>query len=177
MTTIQKRFVPAQIKLLLSTLILTLLVGCGFSLRGNIAIPLEAQSIWLVTDENKYRELITQFKVIAKANQLTIEKSADNYITFSNINFRRITTSINSSADVDEYTLRGELSFDINGPNEEVIAKNLEAFSERTFQYDANDAAASNSREAFLNEEVWSDLAAQILRQYAAHFKIKKDES
>ena len=34
-------------KLLISTLCLTLLVGCGFALRGNIEIPLEAQAIWI----------------------------------------------------------------------------------------------------------------------------------
>ena len=173
MTTIQSKLVPSPIKLLLSALVLTLLVGCGFSLRGNIAIPLEAQSIWLVADTNKQRPLISAFNRIAKANNLTIDETADNFITLTNVNFRRITTSINSSANVDEYTLRGELKFDINGPDEETIATGLDAFSERTFQYDANDAAASNSREAFLNNEVWNDLAEQILRQYAAHFKIK----
>ncbi len=173
MTTIQSKLVPAQIKLLLSALVLTLLVGCGFSLRGNIAIPLEAQSIWLVADSSKHRALVSEFNALAKANSLTIDESAENYITLSRVNFRRITTSINSSANVDEYTLRGELTFDINGPDESMIATNLNAFSERTFQYDANDAAASNSREAFLNKEVWNDLAQQILRQYAAHFKIK----
>ncbi len=174
MSTKLKQLVPVQFKWLLSAIALTLLVGCGFSLRGNIPIPVEAQSIWLVADANKHREFVTQFKAIAKANSLTLDESADNYITLSNVHFRRITTSINSAAKVDEYTLRGELTFDINGKNEEVIGSDLNAFSERTFQYDANDAAASNSREAFLNKEVWNDLAAQILRQYAAHFKIKK---
>lgn len=173
MTSILKQFAPAQLKLLLSALALTLLVGCGFSLRGNIAIPLEAQSIWLVVDSGKYREFDNQFKKLVETNKLHLDEFAENYITITDVNFRRITTTLDSSASVDEYTLRGELKFDIHGPDEALVATNLDAFSERTFQYDANDAAASNSREAFLNKEVWRDLAEQVLRQYAAHFKIK----
>lgn len=168
-----KTLVPAPLKWLASAMLLTLLVGCGFSLRGNIAIPIEAQSIWLVADSNQHRELLKQFKILVKANGLQLDENADNNIVLTRVNFRKITTTINADADVDEYTLRGELAFDISGPDNAIVAKNLDAFSERTFQYDANDAAASNSREAFLNREVWRDLAEQTLRQYSAHFKIK----
>ena len=166
----------SQFRLLATGLFFSLLIGCGFSLRGNIEIPVEAQSLWLVIeDQSSYQNspLYKHFKALAEQNSLQIDSDADYQIIVTSVNFRRISTTITSDAKVDEYTLRGELSFDILDGEELVIASNLEAFSERTFQYDANDAAASNSREAFLNAELWSDLSQQILRQYAARLRIK----
>jgi outer membrane lipopolysaccharide assembly protein LptE/RlpB len=160
-------------KLLITTLCLTLLVGCGFALRGNIEIPLEAQAIWIDIKGENDRSLRDSFNSLAKSNGLHIDESADNKIFVTNYNFRRITTTLDSNAKVDEYTLRGELRFDIVGLDEQVIASQLDAFAERTFQYDANDASASNSREAFLKDEVFRSLSEQILRQYAAHFRLK----
>ncbi|NQZ29779.1 MAG: hypothetical protein HRU06_00810 [Oceanospirillaceae bacterium] len=154
-------------------LLFTLLTGCGFTLRGNIELPISAQSLWLVTDSHKNSLFQQQFKLLAQQNNLTLDEDAELKIVITRINFRKITTTLDADADVDEYTLRGELSFDIIGSDEEQLAGNLEAFSERTFQYDANDAAASNSREAFLNAELWRDLSQQILRQYAARVRIK----
>ncbi|MCJ8337685.1 MAG: LPS assembly lipoprotein LptE [Pseudomonadales bacterium] len=166
----------SQFRLLATGLFFSLLIGCGFSLRGNIEIPVEAQSLWLVIEDQSSSQnspLQKHFKALAEQNNLHIASDADYQIIVTSVNFRRISTTITSDAKVDEYTLRGELSFDILDPDEQVIASNLEAFSERTFQYDANDAAASNSREAFLNAELWSDLSQQILRQYAARLRIK----
>lgn len=165
-------FLPS-FKLFTSALCLTLLVGCGFALRGNIEIPLEAQAIWIDIKSEKDSELRDAFESLAKANGLHIEKSSDNKIFVTLNNFRRITTTLDANAKVDEYTLRGELKFDIVGLDDQVIASQLDAFAERTFQYDANDASASNSREAFLKDEVWRSLSEQILRQYAAHFRLK----
>ncbi|MEH6445160.1 MAG: LPS assembly lipoprotein LptE [Oceanospirillaceae bacterium] len=162
-----------HLKLFTTSFMLLLLIGCGFSLRGNIDIPLEARSVWLVLENSKNTALFRQFKALAVTNDLLLDENADNRIIISRSSFRRITTTRNSSAGVDEYTLRGELTFNIVGQDEQLIATNLNAFAERTFQYDANDAAASNSREAFLSKELRSELAQQILRQYSAHFKTK----
>jgi len=165
--------IPTKIIAIFCLVTLTLLSGCGFSLRGNIELPLEAQVIWLETEKNTSNVFKNSFKKLVKQNNLRLDETAGIKIIVTRVNFRKITTTIGSDAEVDEYTLRGELSFDIQGENKEVLASNLEAFSERTFQYDANDAAASNSREAFLNTEVWRDLSQQILRQYAARVRIK----
>jgi len=166
-----KAMLPA--KFITTLLTLTILSGCGFALRGNIELPPEAQVVWLEMKEKTNSAFIDNFKILVRQNNLQFDESAELIIVVTRANFRRITTTIGSNAEVDEYTLRGELSFDIKDSNDELLASNLEAFSERTFQYDANDAAASNSREAFLNGEVWRDLSQQILRQYAARVRIK----
>ncbi|EPJ43601.1 MAG: hypothetical protein OFPII_40930 [Osedax symbiont Rs1] len=160
-------------KLLISCALLSLLVGCGFALRGNVEIPVEAQSLWLEISREGNSPLRENFESLAKQNNLQIDENADNQIVVTRIDYRKITTTLDANAEVDEYTLRGELIFNIIDGDKQVIANKLEAFSERTFQYDANDAAASNSREAFLNDELWHDLSQQILRQYAAHFRLK----
>lgn len=152
---------------------IVLLVGCGFALRGNIDIPLAAQSVQLDFGQSKNSNLLKHFKSVAKQNGLSISDSADYTISITRIDYRRISTTINSNAKVDEYTLSSDVSFEIINAQEEVIATSLEAFSERTFQYDANAAAASNSREALLIKELWQDIAQQILRQYAARLKVK----
>jgi outer membrane lipopolysaccharide assembly protein LptE/RlpB len=162
-----------NLKLMLITVVLTFLVGFGFSLRGDIEVPLEAQSIWLVIENDKNSPLQKAFQSIVKQNRFSIDEQADNQIIVTRIDFRKITTTLNADAEVDEYTLRGELNFNIINSDKEIIASNLEGFAERTFQYDANDAAASNSREAFLNQELWRTLSEQILRQYAARFRLK----
>lgn len=162
-----------NVRALISCSLLALLIGCGFTLRGNIEIPIEAQSVWLAVEGNKSRELRSSFESLARQNNLSIDEFADYHLIVTNINFRRIVTTVTSDADVDEYTLRAEVDFDIVDKNDEVLANGLDAFAERTFTYDANDASASNSQEAFLNREIWQNLASQMLRQYSAFFRLK----
>lgn len=159
-------------KLIISGACLTLLIGCGFALRGNIDIPIEAQTVWLEIQDNN-SNLDRSFKALAAQNNLILDEFADYRIVVTDVDFRRITTTVTSDDDVDEYTLRGEISFDIVTKDDEIVSEGLEGFSERTFQYDANDASASNSREAFLSTEIRQDLSAQILRQYSAYFRLK----
>jgi len=163
----------SKLKLFLACSLLSLLVGCGFALRGNIEIPEEAQSLWLVIKDGNSDSLRRSFSKLVEQNNLTLDEFADNQVIVNRVSFRRITTTLTSDSDVDEYTLRGELDFDIVNKDGDIIAKGLEGFAERTFEYDANDAAAANSREAFLNNEIWQNLSQQILRQYAAYFRLR----
>ena len=175
MLTFDSKYFLKRLKLVTVSLYLMVLVGCGFALRSEFQIPLQAQAIWIEFKEAKNLNLNLQssFESLAKNSGLFIEETAENKILVTAVTFRRITTTLSSNAKVDEYTLRGELKFDILDKEDQLIATQLDAFSERTFQYDANDAAASNSREAFLRDEVWRSLAGQMLRQYAAYFRLK----
>lgn len=175
MLTFDSKYFLKRLKLVTVSLYLMVLVGCGFALRSEFQIPLQAQAIWIEFKEAKNLNLNLQssFESLAKNSGLFIEETAENKILVTAVTFRRITTTLSSNAKVDEYTLRGELKFDILDKEDQLIATQLDAFSERTFQYDANDAAASNSREAFLRDEVWRSLAEQMLRQYAAYFRLK----
>ena len=175
MLTFDSKYFLKRLKLVTVSLYLMVLVGCGFALRSEFQIPLQAQAIWIEFKEVKNLNLNLQssFESLAKNSGLFIEETAENKILVTAVTFRRITTTLSSNAKVDEYTLRGELKFDILDKEDQLIATQLDAFSERTFQYDANDAAASNSREAFLRDEVWRSLAGQMLRQYAAYFRLK----
>lgn len=175
MLTFDSKYFLKRLKLVTVSLYLMVLVGCGFALRSEFQIPLQAQAIWIEFKEVKNLNLNLQssFESLAKNSGLFIEETAENKILVTAVTFRRITTTLSPNAKVDEYTLRGELKFDILDKEDQLIATQLDAFSERTFQYDANDAAASNSREAFLRDEVWRSLAGQMLRQYAAYFRLK----
>ena len=175
MLTFDSKYFLKRLKLVTVSLYLMVLVGCGFALRSEFQIPLQAQAIWIEFKEVKNLNLNLQspFESLAKNSGLFIEETAENKILVTAVTFRRITTTLSPNAKVDEYTLRGELNFDILDKEDQLIATQLDAFSERTFQYDANDAAASNSREAFLRDEVWRSLAQQMLRQYAAYFRLK----
>lgn len=175
MLAFNSKYFLKRLKLVTVSLFLMVLVGCGFALRSEFQIPLQAQAIWIEFKDAKNLNLNLQrsFESLAKNSGLFIEETAENKILVTDVTFRRITTTLSSNAKVDEYTLRGELKFDILDTEGQLIATQLDAFSERTFQYDANDAAASNSREAFLRDEVWRGLAEQVLRQYAAYFRLK----
>ena len=173
MFTASKKLIPVNVTAIFFLTILTTLASCGFALRGNIEIPVEAQSFWLEFNNASHPVFMQEFGLLVEQNNLDLNETADNRIVITRLNIRKITTTINAAAEVDEYTLRGELSFDIVGLEEEPLATNLEAFSERTFQYDANDAAASNSREAFLKRELLRDLSEQVIRQYAARVRIR----
>lgn len=175
MLAFNSKYFLKRLKLVTVSLFLMVLVGCGFALRSEFQIPLQAQAIWIEFKDAKNLNLNLQrsFESLAKNSGLFIEETAENKILVTDVTFRRITTTLSSNAKVDEYTLRGELKFDILDTEGQLIATQLDAFSERTFQYDANDAAASNSREAFLIDEVWRGLAEQALRQYAAYFRLK----
>ncbi|MGB1238834.1 MAG: LPS assembly lipoprotein LptE [Pseudomonadales bacterium] len=147
------------------------MLGCGFALRGNVEIPLSAQSLNLVYSEEENLSLSRQFNVIARQNGIRLSEGAEYQIRIEQVNYKRISSTFDSNALVDEYVLTAEVTFDIIDAQEEVLAAGLEAFSERSYQFDANATAASNSRESIVSAELWRNISQQILRQYAARLK------
>lgn len=161
------------LRLITVTTLISALIGCGFALRGNVEIPLDAQHLDLVfNDDDENLDFSRQFLFVAQQNGIKFGPDSPYQIDVSRWNYKRISTTLDSNALVDEYTLHAEVIFNI-AEGDQVLAKQLEAFAQRTFQFDANAQAADNSRESIVSAELWRDISQQILRQYAARLKSK----
>lgn len=153
----------------------TLTTGCGFQLRGTSAIELENRELALEMRRGELPDALQiAFDSTAELNNIALNSASEYRILVTDARLERRSTTLRSTGQVDEYTLTGQVNFNIYQRDvEQPIAEGLEAFAERTYQYDANAAAASNSQEQLLRREIWRRLSEQMLRQFAGRIKAR----
>ncbi|WP_417583478.1 LPS assembly lipoprotein LptE [Nitrincola sp.] len=161
----QTPFQRWQVQVLLLALLLLLLSGCGFKLRGLYDIPESLKQVTLLSDSNDSR-LENILKQALEANGVEITGQAPYRIELMEQRFDRRTLSLDSSARASEYELRGEVTFRVTNQDGEELLPARSLISERSYNVDSSNITASDSQEPVLRQQMHQDLAQQIMRQY-----------
>src|SRR5574337_515058 len=154
-------------RLLLGALGSTLLAGCGFQLRGAPSMPF--QSIYLGTGE--YSELTAALRrqleaggtqVVSNAADAQVQLQVSRDTRAKNI------SSLNSAAEVREYTLFRYFDFRLVDHGGAEIMPTAKIVIRRTLTYNQNNLLAKESEEQLLYKDMDGDLIRQVLRRLAA---------
>ncbi|MEH6575886.1 MAG: LPS assembly lipoprotein LptE [Amphritea sp.] len=147
-----------------------LLTACGFQLRGLVEIPQALQQLAITTPEKKRSEIAKPLKRHLQANGVEIVPStAANYqLEILEESHTRRAATLSASADIDEYELTSKVVFLVRNRAGDIIINDQPVSVERTYDYDADNQTASNSQEALLRNEMYQQLASQIVRFYTA---------
>jgi LPS-assembly lipoprotein len=148
-------------------LLAVLLTGCGFQLRGNVALapgiePLHIERVGGQL-EIELRTLLTSSGVqlstdLQRANtQLTIRRQKSD----------RQSTALGEGARVIEYQLRESVSFALRYNSGDTIFSSGKLTERKIMENDPNKMASSNAEEDILRREMVQNLAATIVRQLA----------
>jgi len=154
-------------RLLLGGLGSTLLAGCGFQLRGAPAMPF--QSIYLGSGEYSEITAALRRQLEAGGTQVTSNAAeAEVQLQVSKDARGKDISSINSAAQVREYTLFRYFDFRLveRGGTERIATAKIVV--RRTLTYDQNNLLAKESEEALLYKDMDSDVIRQVLRRLAA---------
>lgn len=155
-----------------------LLAGCGFKLRGEVALAPEMQFLRLEMVEAGPR--IRQPLVAAlERGGVTLVDAPEAAAAVLRIPVNATSTqalTISQQARVSEYTVRHRVELEIRGPDGSVLLPRDEIILERDFVFDRRDALGVAGQEETLLRDLEREMVRAILRRIENLELVRDDE-
>jgi LPS-assembly lipoprotein len=155
-------------KLLSFSIILMMLNGCGFQLRGNYLLAPELQTI-IFSSVDQYGELTRLVKQHLSINDVTLVRQSEKAIPQMRIlqdNLDRRTLSVFPNGQVAEYELIYTVRYQILIPGQDIQSFRFEL--NRDYQDDPDIALAKSRELSLMLQEMRKEAANKILRDMAS---------
>jgi LPS-assembly lipoprotein len=155
-------------KLLFFSIILMMLNGCGFQLRGNYLLAPELQTI-IFSSVDQYGELTRLVKQHLSINDVTLVRQSEKAIPQMRIlqdNLDRRTLSVFPNGQVAEYELIYTVRYQILIPGQNIQSFRFEL--NRDYQDDPDIALAKSRELSLMLQEMRKEAANKILRDMAS---------
>lgn len=157
-----------KLRWLIYCLLLSLLSGCGFQLRGSV--PMALKTVF-VQAENSPR-------IAADVSRLLVDegvalapnpKAAQAVIYIRNENLMRRFLSISAvTGRIEEMELNLRVDLEARTPQNKVLLEPQNILLLREYSFDQNAILAKDAEEQVLREELYQDITAQIMRRIRA---------
>jgi LPS-assembly lipoprotein len=155
-------------KLLSFSIILMMLNGCGFQLRGNYLLAPELQTI-IFSSVDQYGELTRLVKQHLTINDVTLVRQSERAIPQMRIlqdNLDRRTLSVFPNGQVAEYELIYTVRYQVLIPGQDI--QNFRFELNRDYQDDPDIALAKSRELSLILREMRKEAANKILRDMAS---------
>ncbi|MBA6288625.1 MULTISPECIES: LPS assembly lipoprotein LptE [unclassified Colwellia] len=155
-------------KLLSFSIVLMMLNGCGFQLRGNYLLAPELQTI-VFSSVDQYGELTRLVKQHLSINDVTLVRQSEKAIPQMRIlqdNLDRRTLSVFPNGQVAEYELIYTVRYQILIPGQDI--QNFRFELNRDYQDDPDIALAKSRELSLMLREMRKEAANKILRDMAS---------
>jgi LPS-assembly lipoprotein len=155
-------------KLLSFSIILMMLNGCGFQLRGNYLLAPELQTI-IFSSVDQYGELTRLVKQHLTINDVTLVRQSEKAIPQMRIlqdNLDRRTLSVFPNGQVAEYELIYTVRYQVLIPGQDI--QNFRFELNRDYQDDPDIALAKSRELSLILREMRKEAANKILRDMAS---------
>jgi LPS-assembly lipoprotein len=152
--------------MLLVCCFLFLTAGCGFHLRGAVALPPAMESTYIAGAENSplYYEL--ESALLAAGGKVVEEADAATAIlTIQSERYGRRVASVDSAGRASEYELSLHVLYSLRSGDGEVIARPDEVLVLRDYRFDPDNVLASGSQEETLRSEMRRYAVREILQR------------
>ncbi|MEW7977726.1 MAG: LPS assembly lipoprotein LptE [Candidatus Sedimenticola endophacoides] len=158
------------IQLGLAAGLLMLLQGCGFHLRGDVALPATISPL-RIDGIGRYHGLYTELSLMLRGNGIQVAGEGDaarSRLRISGYKSRRRTLSVDGSGNVIEYELHEGATFELRDDqgNERVAAQPLSLT--RSYNNNGSQALGKQDEENTIRREMQRDLAQRILSRLQA---------
>ncbi|MBV1877430.1 MAG: hypothetical protein KUG79_07300 [Pseudomonadales bacterium] len=156
-------------RLLLPLLMLLLVAGCGFHLRGSQGFDLQIESV-SISAANAYGEFYKDLERTFKGRGVAVVVPANAAYRINIISERTKRRAVSTSADISvaEYELRLETSFQITDAEGESIIAPTQLIAERIYSFNRTSFVGNTEEEKILKKEMRRDIAGQLLRRFSA---------
>jgi len=154
-------------RLALAALVLALLAGCGYQLRGTAQLPFE--TLYIPGANPLAVELRRNVKAASKTRLVDSPKSAQAVLAFTTEAREKLILSFTSAGKVNEYRLRYRVGFRVTDPiGAQVFLPQSEVLLTRDMTYNDAQVIAKENEEAMLYRDMQTDMVQQILRRLVA---------
>jgi LPS-assembly lipoprotein len=151
----------------LAAVVLALLAGCGFQLRGTAELPFE--TLYIPGANSLAVELRRNVKAASKTRLVDSPESAQAVLAFTQELREKVILSFTSAGKVNEYRLRYRVGFRVTDPKgAQVFLPTSEILLQRDMAYSDAQVLAKENEEAMLYRDMQTDMVQQILRRLVA---------
>lgn len=158
------------VRIFLCMIVLSLVAGCGFHLRGTQGAGLSLERIH-VSGANAYGEFVQELKgSLRRADTAVVEEPADAPISLRVLGEKTTRRAVATTRDitVSEYELRMAVEFELLGKGNEPLIEPMELIAERIYVFDRSSLVGSSEEEELLKEEMRRDLVRQMIQRVNA---------
>jgi len=151
-------------------LLLVMLVGCGFHLRGSATLS-ESLKLMYVQGINLQQGLGLDLRRALISNGITVVndyQQGSAVLTVLDNKFERRVLSVGSNAKVNEYELYGLLKYKITDGDGKLLSEPQDVEARRDYRFDQAQVLASDSEETQLRKELNQQLIQSVLRRLSA---------
>jgi LPS-assembly lipoprotein len=161
------RFCNEKIALTPFLLVLAVIAGCGFHMRGTESLPFRTMYIpgatgGIALDLKRNIQSGTDVKLVDDA------KSADAILELANERREKIILSLSGSGRVREFRLRYSVSFRVHDMKGQDFVPTSTVQLTRDMTYDDTEILAKEAEEQLLFRDMQTDMVQQVLRRLAA---------
>ncbi len=152
-------------------LVVLVLSGCGFHLRGKIPLPPELSVVYIKSNDLR---LADQLQVGLTGSGATITKSKDKataVLTIYNVGLNRRIQSVGGLGRVREYSLRLTVTFDIRTKDGKEVLPRQDVSLTRDYSFTETQVVGKSVEEEIITKELRRDIVFEIIRR--VRFKLK----
>ena len=153
-----------------AVLLLVLLAGCGFQLRGAASLPPEMATT-RVKAPDPGSPFVRELELLLRGNGVQLAEGPDAEAAELRIIRERISRralSIAGDARVREFVLVFELEFALLAPGGEPLLRPETLRMERDFQFDEQEILGAANEEELLREDLHRNMAQALIRRLEA---------
>jgi LPS-assembly lipoprotein len=157
--------VPRVPSLIVAILVATMLAGCGFQLRGQVAIPFE--TIYIDTPGySAFANDLERAIVSGGATRVVANRDeADAVLRILSERQERVILSLSTGGRVREFELRYSVAYRLTDKSSVDLAPPGEISLRRDMTYDDTQVLAKESEQALLYRDMKNDAVQQMLRR------------
>ncbi len=160
-----------MLRIAIISLLLAVLAGCGFHLRGDVSLPSNMQALY-IDGINRNSSFAVELRRTLRGSGINVVEdvsSAQAVVKLTNVRFdRRVLSVSGSTGKVREFELFYGAEVIVLDRAGKVILPAQPLRLVRDFVFDEDDVLGKSSEEAQLRKEMQTDLISQILRRLQA---------
>lgn len=159
---------------LLIALILSILTGCGFQLRGTATLPWETLHIGLPENSPLYHQIKRSIESGSHTRIVSDPKEAQATLAVLQNNHNKGILSLSAKGLVREFQLTRSFVYRIQDAKGKELIPASQIILQREMNFDDERIFAKEAEEAMIMREMEQDLVVQLLRRLSASARLVK---
>lgn len=145
-------------------LLLAILAGCGFHLRGTAELPPVLESVHVKGDD---RQMVQQLEQVLALSGATVVEGGAGAATLELLRseFTREARTLDELGSATSYSLRYDVTYQVLDPAGKVLKRPTQIKQVRSLRFDANQLLQARDQERFLEKEMRREIVLQLMRQ------------
>ena len=151
-------------------LLVLLLAGCGFQLRGSTALP-QAMSVTCIKGIKPFGTLADDFTAALRLRDITItdhERNAGAILAITDNRTEKLVLSVDIAGNVLEYEIRQTIRFSVTTPAERVVVPEQSVSLSRNYIFSSTDVLGKQREEQVVRATLQENLVNLAMLRISA---------